>query len=62
MRRMSEEHLILTHAHEGDSIVAQVPAAHTSGGERHLIECHTVHFDCCWVLLLLKIDIAHVDA
>ena len=54
-------HLVLTHMHERNPDVAQNPIAHAPGSEGDLIQGHAIHFDGCWVLLLLKVDVAHVD-
>lgn len=31
-------------------------------GGWNLIECHTIHLDCLWILLLFVVDIAHVHS
>ena len=55
-------HLILANFHESHANIAQDPVAHAPGGEGHLVQGHAIHLDGCRVLLLLKVDVAHVDA
>ena len=55
------KHLVLPHTHESNSNVTQDLAAHASRGEGNLIQSHAVHLDGCGILVLLEVDVAHVD-